>query len=86
MLAAMVLGAEGVQMGSRFRPARKHHPISVLKAGNQYGRGRHTADNEATDTGAADKINFQQVQAAERGAGIDELKELLGRARLKRNV
>jgi len=89
MLAMMALGAEGVQMGSRFvaTPEASSHPSFkdlVVKA------------NEGDTVLALKKLTpvrmiknqfYQQVQEAEGTcASVDELTDLLGRARAKKGM
>lgn len=89
MLAAMVLGAEGVQMGSRFvasEEASSHLSFKKAVINTEEG-GTQLTMKQLTPVRLIKNKFFQQVQAAEqRGAGIDELKELLGRARAKKGM
>src|SRR5688572_14201277 len=89
MLAAMVLGAEGVQMGTRFvatDEASSHWDFkqAVLKA----AEGDTILTLKQLTPVRLIKNNFYKaVQEAElRGAGLAELKELLGRARAKKGM
>lgn len=89
MLAAMVLGAEGVQMGSRFvasEEASSH--ISFKKAVlNLQEGGTQLTMKQLTPVRLIKNNFFQQVQEAEqRGATVEELKALLGRARAKKGM
>ncbi|RYY98286.1 MAG: nitronate monooxygenase [Chitinophagaceae bacterium] len=89
MLAAMVLGAEGVQLGSRFVASEEASSHPAFKAA--------VLDAAEGDTRLSLKVltpvrllrnRFSEaVQAAEgRGAGKEELQELLGRARAKKGM
>lgn len=86
MLAAMVLGAEGVQVGTRFvaseeassHPAFKEAVISATEGDTQLMM------KKLTPVRLLKNGFFQQVQDAEtRGADATELKKILGRARAK---
>jgi len=86
MLAAFALGAEGVQMGSRFvasREASSH--INFKNLVLQAGEGdTQLALKQLTPVRLLKNEFYQQVQAAElRGAGKDELMQLLGKGRAR---
>lgn len=89
MLAAMVLGAEGVQLGSRFvasEEASSHIRFkeAVLAAGE--GDTQLTL-KQLTPVRLIKNSFFRAVQAAEeRGASKEELAALLGRARAKKGM
>ena len=89
MLAATVLGAEGVQMGSRFVASEEasSHPLfkkSVIEATEG---ATQLSLKQLTPVRLLKNGFFQKVQAAEqRGAPVEELKELLGRGRAKRGM
>lgn len=89
MLAAMVLGADGVQVGSRFVASEEasSHPAFkqvVVNAGE--GDTRLTLKELAPVRLIKNKF-YKDVEAAyARGAGPDELKQLLGRARAKKGM
>ncbi|MCR9264429.1 MAG: nitronate monooxygenase [Flavobacteriaceae bacterium] len=89
MLAAMVLGADGVQIGSRFvaSPEASSHELFkqwVVKA--QEGDTQLTLKELAPVRLLKNKF-FQDVQQAyAQGASAEELKTLLGRARAKRGM
>nr|WP_293299598.1 nitronate monooxygenase [Allomuricauda sp.] len=89
MLAAMVLGADGVQIGSRFvaSPEASSHELFkqwVVKA--QEGDTQLTLKELAPVRLLKNKF-FQDVQQAyAQGASVEELKILLGRARAKRGM
>ncbi len=86
MLAAMVLGAGGVQMGSRFvasEEASSH--ISFKQAVVSAGEGDTVLTlKQLTPVRLIRNEFYRQVrEAEERGATIEELKTLLGRGRAK---
>lgn len=89
MLAAMVLGAEGVQVGSRFvasveassHPTFKQAVIQAKEGDTQLSL------KKLTPVRLLKNKFFEAVQEAElRGADTEELKRLLGRARAKRGM
>ena len=89
MLAAMVLGAEGVQMGSRFvasEEASSH--ISFKQAVISSSEGdTQLMMKQLTPVRLLKNAFFTEVQQAElRGATVEELKTLLGRARAKKGM
>jgi len=89
MMAAMALGAEGVQIGSRF-------VASVESSAHQNFKNRvvETADGgtdltlkELTPVRLIKNEFYQNVQKLyQSGASIEELKNLLGRARAKKGM
>lgn len=89
MLAAMVLGADGVQVGSRFvasDEASSHQLFKqkVVEAGE--GDTQLTLKELAPVRLIKNKF-YQDVQDAyQNNASVDELKTLLGRARAKRGM
>ncbi len=89
MLAAMVLGAEGVQMGSRFvasEEASSHSNFKNRVIGSQEGDTQLTL-KQLTPVRLVKNEFFRQVQEAEqRGASVEELNALLGRARAKKGM
>lgn len=89
MLAAMVLGAEGVQMGSRFvasLEASSHINFKNLVINSQEGDTQLTL-KQLTPVRMMKNKFFKEVQEAEkRGATEEELKALLGRARAKKGM
>lgn len=89
MLAAMVMGAEGVQMGSRFvasEEASSHMNFKNAVINSQEGDTMLTL-KQLTPVRMMKNEFFNEVQAAEyRGAGVEELKTLLGRARAKKGM
>jgi enoyl-[acyl-carrier protein] reductase II len=89
MLAAMVMGAEGVQMGSRFvasEEASSHLNFKNLVVHSQEGDTVLTM-KQLTPVRVIRNKFFQQIQQAEwHGATPDELKTILGRARAKKGM
>lgn len=89
MLAAMVMGAEGVQMGSRFvasEEASSHGNFKNAVINSQEGDTILTL-KQLTPVRMIKNDFYKKVQEAEiRGATIEELKELLGRARAKKGM
>lgn len=89
MAAAFALGANGVQVGSRFvatheSSAHDNFKNSILEA--KEGDTQLTL-KQLTPVRLIKNKFFQEVDAAEkRGASQDELKELLGRARAKKGM
>src|SRR4026207_760316 len=89
MLAAMVMGAEGVQMGSRFvasEEASSHIEFKKAVINSNEGDTILTL-KQLTPVRLIRNEFFKEVQAAEwRGASVEELKNLLGRARAKKGM
>ena len=89
MLAAMVMGAEGVQMGSRFvasEEASSHIEFKKAVINSQEGDTILTM-KQLTPVRMMKNKFFEQVMQAElKGATVDELKAILGRARAKRGM
>ena len=89
MLAAMVMGAEGVQMGSRFVAsveASSHINFKDKVIHSQEGDTQLTL-KQLTPVRMMKNDFFKQVQEAElKGATVDELASLLGRARAKKGM
>jgi enoyl-[acyl-carrier protein] reductase II len=89
MLAAMVLGAEGVQMGSRFvacEEASSHINFKNVVINSQEGDTQLTM-KQLTPVRLMKNEFFKKVQEAElKGATVDELNMLLGRARAKKGM
>ncbi|UTW65960.1 nitronate monooxygenase [bacterium SCSIO 12643] len=89
MLAAMVLGADAVQIGSRFVAAEESsaHPNfkkQVVEAGE--GDTKLTL-KELTPVRLIKNKFFDQIEEAyEKNASSDELRELLGRGRAKKGM
>ncbi len=89
MLAAMVLGADGVQVGSRFvasHEASSHELFKqkVVDAGE--GDTQLTLKELAPVRLIKNKFYNDVQKAYANGASIQQLKELLGRARAKRGM
>lgn len=89
MLAAMIMGAEGVQMGSRFvasEEASSH--INFKQAVINAAEGdTFLSLKKLTPVRLMKNKFFQQVQEAEQlGANEAELKEILGRSRAKKGM
>ena len=89
MLAAMVMGAEGVQMGSRFvvsEEASSHILFKNSVIGATEGDTILTLKQLMPVRLIKNKF-FQEVSEAEqRGATVEELKSLLGRGRAKKGM
>lgn len=89
ILAAQALGAEGVQVGSRFVASNEAsvHPgfkQKVVEAGE--GDTMLTLKQLTPVRLIKNKFFFQVDEAEKRGASVEELKALLGRARAKRGM
>lgn len=86
MLAAMVLGAEGVQVGSRFvasDEASSHENFKNMVISSAEG-DTHLSLKQLTPVRLLKNDFFNQVQQAENNcASVDELQKLLGRGRAK---
>jgi len=89
MLAAMVMGAEGVQMGSRFvasEEASSHINFKNAVINSEEGDTILTL-KQLTPVRMIKNKFYKEVQEAElRGASVEELKELLGRARARKGM
>lgn len=89
MLAAMVLGAEGVQMGSRFvasEEASSHSSFKQKVLAAAEGDTQLTL-KEITPVRLLKNKFYYDIQAAKsRGATVDELVAILGRARAKKGM
>ncbi len=89
MLAAMVLGAEGVQMGSRFvasEEASSHINFKNVVINSREGDTQLTL-KQLTPVRLIKNEFFKKVQEAEqKGATAEELNALLGRARAKKGM
>jgi enoyl-[acyl-carrier protein] reductase II len=89
MMAAMSLGADAVQVGSRFAAsqessAHENFKKAIVEAGD--GATQLTL-KALTPVRLIRNSFFRQVQEAEeKGAGPEELKKLLGRARAKKGM
>ena len=89
MLAAMVMGAEGVQLGSRFvasEEASSHIEFKKKVVGSQEGDTILTM-KQLTPVRLMKNKFYTEVQEAEwKGATREELTTLLGRARAKKGM
>ncbi|MDC6386915.1 nitronate monooxygenase [Flagellimonas taeanensis] len=89
ILAAMVLGADGVQVGSRFvatPEASSHESFKKRVVEAQEGDTQLTLKELAPVRLLKNKF-YQDVQEAyAKGASVEDLKTLLGRARAKRGM
>ena len=89
MLAAMVLGADGVQVGSRFVASIEssaHEDFKKVVVEAKEGDTQLTLKELAPVRLIKNKF-YDEVQALyKKGPTINELKELLGRARAKRGM
>lgn len=89
MLAAMVLGAEGVQIGSRFAVATESsaHPLFKQRVFETPEGGTMLALKKLSPTRLIKNDFFKQVKEREdQGASPEELKELLGKGRAKKGI
>jgi enoyl-[acyl-carrier protein] reductase II len=89
MMAAMVLGAEGVQVGTRFVASEEASSHQNFKQAVIHAAEGDTflSMKKLTPVRLLNNKFFQQVREAElRGADSEELKILLGRARAKRGM
>ena len=87
MFAAMVLGAEGVQMGSRFVATNEASSHKAFKDAVIHAAEGDTqlSLKKLTPVRLLKNKFFKEVQEAElRGADEEELKQILGRARAKK--
>jgi enoyl-[acyl-carrier protein] reductase II len=89
MLAAMVMGAEAVQMGSRFvasKEASSHISFKNAVVAAQEGDTILTM-KQLTPVRMMRNKFYEQVQGAEKsGATVEELRTLLGRGRAKKGM
>ncbi len=86
MLAAMALGADGVQVGSRFAASKESsaHPDflqKVIEAGE--GGTTLTLKQLAPVRLIHNTFSDRVAEAQKRGASVEELKEMLGKGRAK---
>lgn len=89
MLAAMALGADGVQVGSRFVATHESsgHPNfkkAIIEAGE--GETKLTMKALTPVRLLKNKFYLEVEQAETRGASVEELKTILGRARAKKGM
>ncbi len=89
MLAAMVMGAEGVQLGSRFvasEEASSHINFKNKVISSKEGDTKLTM-KQLTPVRLMKNDFFKEVDEAEkRGATVEEMRTLLGRARAKKGM
>jgi enoyl-[acyl-carrier protein] reductase II len=89
MLAVMVLGAEGVQLGSRFvasEEASSHINFKNIVVNSNEGDTQLTM-KQLTPVRLMKNQFFKKVQDAElRGATVEELNMILGKARAKKGM
>lgn len=89
MLAAMVLGAEGVQVGSRFvasEEASAHINFKNSVIASQEGDTQLMMKKLTPVRLLRNKFFDQVLEAEQRGATHEELKNILGRARAKKGM
>ncbi|MFT3794215.1 NAD(P)H-dependent flavin oxidoreductase [Flavobacterium sp.] len=89
MLAAMVLGADGIQMGSRFAASEESSAhADFKKVIVELGEGEtHVTLKELAPVRLIKNKFYHDVQALyAQGATVEALQELLGRARAKRGM
>jgi enoyl-[acyl-carrier protein] reductase II len=89
MLAAMVLGAEGVQCGTRFVASAEasSHPNFKQAVINAAEGDTQLSIKALTPVRLLKNKFYQEVAEAEkRGASVEEMKQLLGRARAKKGM
>lgn len=89
MLAAMILGAEGVQIGSRFAASEESsaHPIFKQCIWDTPEGGTMLALKKIAPTRLIKNEFYQQVkQLEDEGADTDTLKQLLGKGRAKQGM
>jgi enoyl-[acyl-carrier protein] reductase II len=89
MLAAFALGAEGVQVGTRFAMSKEsslHENFKNKLLETKEGDTVFTM-KQLTPVRLIKNKFYEKVKAAEeRGASVDEMKEILGRARAKKGM
>ena len=89
MLAAFALGAEGVQVGSRFAASEEssiHENFKKKITESKEGDTILTLKQLAPVRLIKNDFYRQVEEAEHRGASVDELKSILGRARAKRGM
>jgi enoyl-[acyl-carrier protein] reductase II len=89
MLAAMVLGADGVQMGTRFVASKESsgHELFKERVINSKEGDTKLMLKKLTPVRLLKNEFFEKIAEAEaRGAHAEELKTILGRARAKRGM
>ena len=89
MLAALALGASGVQIGTRFLASEESsaHPDFKKKVIEAKEGDTHLRMHKLVPVRLFKNEFYQRIDEAEaRGASADELKEILGRARAKKGM
>ncbi|MEG2340477.1 MAG: nitronate monooxygenase [Odoribacter sp.] len=89
MLATMILGAEGVQIGSRFAVASESsaHPAFRQRVWETPEGGTMLALKKIAPTRLIKNEFYDQVQTLEDGgANVEMLKELLGKGRARKGI
>ncbi|SEM03197.1 enoyl-[acyl-carrier protein] reductase II [Maribacter orientalis] len=89
MLAAMILGADGVQVGSRFvasEEASNHIDFKKMVVNSQEGDTQLTLKELAPVRLIKNKFYHEVQRAYQKGATTEELKSLLGRGRAKKGM
>lgn len=89
MLAAQVLGADGIQVGTRFATAIESsaHPNFKEKVVSLSEGDTELSLKQLTPVRLIKNSFYKQVKALElQGANVDELRGLLGKARAKRGM
>lgn len=89
MLAAEVLGADGVQIGSRFAASAEssaHEKFKQVIVNAGEGDTLLTMKQLTPVRLVRNKFFQQVVEAEQRGASVEEMKQLLGRARAKKGM
>ncbi|WP_396633797.1 NAD(P)H-dependent flavin oxidoreductase [Maribacter sp. R86514] len=89
MLAAMVLGADGVQAGSRFvasEEASNHRSFKEVVVNSKEGDTQLTLKELAPVRLVKNKFYNEVQKAYANGATTDQLKSLLGRGRAKKGM
>jgi len=89
MLAAMILGADGVQVGSRFvatPEASAHQAFKDVVVRAKEGDTQLTLKELAPVRLIKNEFYHEVLQAYEEGASVEDLKALLGRGRAKKGM
>lgn len=89
MLAAMVLGADGVQVGSRFVASEEssaHDAFKKVVVDAKEGDTQLTLKELAPVRLIKNKFYNEVQELYKSGPSVEQLKELLGRARAKRGM
>lgn len=89
MLAAMVLGADAVQMGSRFvasPEASSHQNFKDLVIASEEGQTQLTLKELAPVRMLKNKFFFDVMELYKKAPSKEELQQLLGRARAKKGM